>query len=360
MSTFNERLAREFTKQGHEVNLLTFSLQYPNFLFPGKTQWSEEEAPTDLNIDVAINSIHPFNWIKVGLRYKKLKPDLVIFRYWMPFMAPCLGTIARLINKNKHSTCVAITDNIIPHETRIGDRKLTAYFLKPMKAFVAMSRSVLEDINLFSPSKPKKYIPHPLYDGFGKGADKNTAKQQLGLNIDTNYLLFFGFIRAYKGLDLLLDALSLVDLKKWNSKLLIAGEFYGNSEQYLKQIKDLGLTDYVELHTNFIPNDKVPLYFSAADMVVQTYKSATQSGVTQVAYYYEKPMLVTDVGGLAELIPHNKVGYICEKDKHQIAEAITDFYENNREPEMSANAKEEGKKFGWDVLVDELLGYRKA
>lgn len=355
MATFNERLAREFIAQGHEVTNLTFSLQYPSFLFPGKTQMSSEKAPEDLSIDVAINSINPFNWFRVGRKYNKMKPDLVIFRYWMPFMAPCLGTIARIIRKNRHSKIVAITDNIIPHEKRIGDGILTSYFLKPIKAYVAMSRSVLDDISKFNTTKPRKYIPHPLYDNFGPAIEKQVAKQKLELEADVNYIMFFGFIRAYKGLDLLLKSLSKVEMKKHNIKLLVAGEFYGDSKPYLDLIRALGLEGSIELHTRFIENDQVPLYFSAADLVVQTYKTATQSGVTQIAYFYKKPMLVTNVGGLAELVPDKKVGYVTERDEVQIANAISDFYANNREEKMIECTLSEREKYTWSGLTNELI-----
>jgi len=355
MSTFNERLARELMSLGHEVRILTFSLQYPNFLFPGKTQMSDEEPPEDLDIDVAINSINPFNWIKIGRKYKKWNADLFIFRYWMPFMGPCLGTIARLVSKNPRSKCIAITDNIIPHELRIGDKQLTRYFLKPIHGFVAMSESVLNDISLFNKTKPKKYIPHPLYDNFGPGIDKNLAKQELGLDQEVNYLLFFGFIRAYKGLDLLLRSFSKVDRKKNSLKLVIAGEFYGESAPYLNLIKELKLEGDVLLHTDFIPNNRVPLYFSAADMVTQTYLSATQSGVTQIAYYYKKPMLVTNVGGLAELVPHQKVGYVCSKDETEIASSIEDFYAEKRAESFASYIEQERKRFEWGSLVKEIL-----
>lgn len=355
MSTFNERLARAFMAQGHEVVLLTFSLQYPSFLFPGKTQWSDEKPPKDLNIDVAMNSVNPLNWIKVGIKYQKMKPDLVIFRYWMPFMAPCLGTIARIVSRNRHTRCIAITDNIIPHEKRKGDHTLTQYFVKSVAGFVAMSRSVLDDIGKFDQLKPRKYIPHPLYDGFGDAVEKQSAKRFLKMDEQYNYLLFFGFIRSYKGLDLLLQALSLVDTVALNLKLIVAGEFYGNKSFYMDLIQDLKLSDAVILHTDFIPNEKVPYYFGAADMVAQTYKSATQSGVTQIAYNYFKPMLVTDVGGLAELVPHQKVGYVCKQNAQEIADCIKDFYKNNRESDFVSNIKEESKKFSWDSLTQELI-----
>lgn len=310
LATYNQRLAKAFMDDGYEVKILTFKLQYPNFLFPGKTQYSTSEKPKDLDIDVSLNSISPFNWFRNGRKYRKEKYDYVIFRYWMPFMAPCLGVIARMIKSNKHSKCIAITDNIIPHEKRIGDKQLTRFFVKSVDGFLTMSRSVLADLGAFDKTKPKIYNPHPLYDDFGPGKEKEEAKEMLGLEQAVSYILFFGFIRDYKGLDLLLESFAQSGLDS-NIKILVAGEFYTDADKYHRLIETLNIKERVVLHTDFIPDNKVPLYFSACDLVAQTYKSATQSGVTQIAYNYDKPMLVTNVGGLSELVPDNIVGYVC-------------------------------------------------
>jgi len=355
LATYNERLCREYMAMGYTTTLLTFKLQYPKILFPGKSQYADTPKPTDLNIDVALNSINPFNWISVGLKYKKLKPTVVIFRFWMPFMGPCLGTVARLIKMNKVSQCIAITDNIIPHEKRAGDSLFTQYFLKPMDGFVAMSKKVLEDISIFNRSKPRAFVPHPLYDDFGEALPMETAKQSLGLAVDANYLLFFGFIRKYKGLDLLLNAFAKMDYVKHNAFLIVAGEFYEEAQPYLDLIEKLGIADRVILKTDFIPNNQVAQYFSAADMVVQTYKTATQSGVTQIAYFYDKPMLVTNVGGLAELVPHLKVGYVCEQNPEDIAQQLNAFYENQSAAAFIENILIEKEKFSWRKLAEQIL-----
>ncbi len=225
LATFDERLAYCFQEHGVKTTLLTFSLQYPNFLFPGTTQYSDGPAPENLDIDVAVNSVNPLNWLRVGNKYRKQRPDLVIFRYWMPFMAPCLGTIARRIKANGHSRMVAITDNIIPHEKHFYDKPFTKYFLKSMDGFVTMSEAVLEDLNAFNATKPRRFSPHPMYDTFGPALSKEEAKQKLGLDAGTNYMLFFGFIRKYKGLDLLLQAMADPGFARNNVKLVVAGEF---------------------------------------------------------------------------------------------------------------------------------------
>ncbi|QNF34608.1 glycosyltransferase [Adhaeribacter swui] len=355
LATYNERLARAFQENGDAVEIVTFSLQYPGFLFPGQTQYSDEPAPLDLSIKAFINSINPLSWLKTGNYLRQQKPDIVIFRFWLPFMGPALGTIARIIKWNKHTKLLAITDNVIPHEKRPGDLPFTKYFLAACHGFVTMSVEVLAQLQKLQPSKPKKYHPHPLYDNFGEPLSKPEAKKVLHLNPDDQYILFFGFIRAYKGLDLLLQAFAdprLAQLK--NLKLIIAGEFYENPEPYNQLIQHHALEDRIVLATHFIPNSQVKNYFCAADLVVQPYKHATQSGVSQIAYHFNKPMLVTNVGGLAELIPDGKAGYVIPVEPEAIANAILDFYQNNRETYLSQEVKILKKQFSWQSMVEAL------
>jgi D-inositol-3-phosphate glycosyltransferase len=354
MSTYNERLARAFLQRGDDVTIYTFSLQYPGFLFPGKTQFSTDSPPEDLNIKVAVNSVNPFNWIKIGLEIKKLKVDIIIIRYWMPFMAPCLGTLARIIRRNKHSKVVAITDNIIPHEKMPGGSLLSRYFVKSCDAFITMSRAVLNDLNKFDTLLPRLYSPHPLYDNFGPSVSKSQAKKNLGLDESSKYILFFGFIREYKGLDLLLKSFADERFRMLPVKLLIAGEFYTDSKPYLELIDKLGLKDYIILRTEFIENHDIVNYFCASDIVAQPYKDATQSGVTQIAYHFEKPMLTTSVGGLSEMVPDGKVGYVVKPDVNEISLALLRFFNDNKELEFSANAAFEKKRFSWDILLDHI------
>ncbi len=354
LSTYNQILAYEFIKQGFTVSILTFKLQYPNFLFPGKTQYSADPAPQDLNIDVKINSINPFNWISTGLKYRKQKPDLVIVRYWLPFMGPCLGTIARIIKSNRKSRIVAITDNIVPHEKRIGDTIFTKYFLYSCHGFVAMSHSVLADLNRFIKNKPALYNPHPIYNSFNPGISKTKACVLLKIDPQANYLLFFGFIRAYKGLDLLFEAFAKTNRHELNLKLIVAGEFYENEKPYMALAKKLNIESDILFYKDFIPDSEVHLYFSAADVTVQPYKDATQSGVTQVAYFYNKPMIVTNIGGLPELVPNNQAGFVVDKNPDEIAKAINRFYDENWEDKMSNFIQEEKEKYSWDKMIASL------
>ena len=353
LATFNERFARELTKK-NDVTLLSFSLQYPGFLFPGQTQFTDEPAPVDIHIDTALNSVNPFNWIKVGLKYKKLKPDLIIFRYWMPFFGPCFGTFARIVKGNKHTRVVTIADNIIPHEKRIIDKPFNAYFLPCLDGAVTMSRKVLQDLDDLKFTKPHVFNPHPLYDNFGEPMDRSEARKALGLDENGKYMLFFGFIRKYKGLDLLLQALAEPGIKEIGAKLIVAGEFYEDAAPYMELIEKFGLADQVILKTDFIPNRDVAKYFSASDLIVQPYRSATQSGVSQVAYQFEKPMIVTNVGGLAEFVPHGKVGFVCEPEPKEIARYIRLFFEEHQPDDFREGLLEMKKQFSWETLVSSI------
>lgn len=354
LATYNERLAREFISKGYDVTIYTFTLQYPSFLFPGKTQYSESPAPKDMDIKICVNSVNPFNWLKVGKMVRRSKPDIAIIKFWIPFMGPCFGKIARGIKKNNHTKIISIIDNIIPHEKRIGDRCLSKYFVKVVDGFIAMSKSVLDDIESFDKKKPKIFCPHPLYDNFGEAIPKEIAKQKLGLDTSSRYILFFGFIRDYKGLDLLLNAMPGILKKDKNIRLLVGGEFYTDSRPYFEIIKKNKLEEFVLMQNDFIPDEKVAEYFCAADIIVQPYKDATQSGVTQIAYHFNKPMIVTDVGGLAEIIPDNKVGYVIKPNVPEISDAVLKFFAQDKEKEFSENARIEKEKYSWENMVNAI------
>jgi glycosyltransferase involved in cell wall biosynthesis len=354
LSTFNERLARQFMQQGHETTIYTFSLQYPGFLFPGSTQYSTEPPPTDLSIEVCINSVNPFNWLKIGNRLKKWRPDLIVVRYWLPFMGPCLGTILRRVKANRHTKVVCIADNVIPHEKRPGDRPFTRYFVQPVDAFITMSEKVLADLRLFNTKqKPARMVAHPLYDNFGQPIDQAEARQQLGIPADVPLLLFFGFVRKYKGLDILLDAMGLLQQQGLSYHLLIAGECYEDKEQYEQQISQLGIGGKVFNHMQFITDSEVKYYLCAADVVVQPYRNATQSGVTPLAYHFEVPMVVTNVGGLPSLVPDGKVGLVAEPNADDLAKKIAQFFSIGK-AQFLPHLREEKKKYSWEVMVGEI------
>ena len=365
ITTFNERLAKEFMQQGFATSIYSFSLQYPGFLFPGKTQWSEEPAPAGLDIHSRINSINPLNWISVGKEIKNLKPDIVVVRYWLPFMGPCLGTILRIIKKNKHTRIICIADNMIPHEKRFGDKVFTNYFIKPVDAFITMSEKVMSDLRSFTSTKPAQLVPHPLYDNFGEKISKQAAREKLGIDPNKKILLFFGFIRKYKGLDMLLEAMKLVkektkqlpadaSLDATHCQLMVAGEFYDERKIYEQQIDELGIRDQLILHTDFINDSDVKYYLSAADVLVQPYRNATQSGVTPLAYHFEIPMIVTNVGGLPSLVPHDRVGLVAEPNAKSLSEQIILYFQKGPSY-FIPHLLEEKKKFSWAKLTESIV-----
>ncbi|NBC06145.1 MAG: glycosyltransferase [Bacteroidetes bacterium] len=351
IASSTERLALELQQQGYQVTIYSFSYQYPSLLFPGKTQYADGPAPEGLNIRSAIHSINPFNWWKVGQALRKAQPDLIIARYWLPFMGPSMGTILRLARRNGHTRTLAITDNVIPHERRPGDRLLTRYFIGAVQAFIVMSRAVGKDIRRFTSTKPVKYIPHPIYDNYGPLAERKQSLQQLSLPQNQRYILFFGFVRAYKGLDLLLHAMAHAKVRRLGVKLIVAGEFYEEESRYRKIVAANGLEGQVIFRSSYIPKEEVRYYFAAADMVAQPYKTATQSGISQLAFHFQKPMLVTRVGGLPEIVAHGKEGYVVDVEAGAIADAIIDFYENSRRVAMEQAVKAGRARYSWDNLV---------
>lgn len=357
LASYNERLAKQFIDEGHEATIYTFSYQYPSFLFPGTTQFSTETAPANIPIRVKINSVNPLNWISVGNELKNLKPDVIVVRYWLPFMGPCLGTILRRVKKNKHTQIVCIADNIIPHEKRPGDTIFTRYFVKPVDRFITMSEKVLQDLKQFAKDKPAKFVPHPLYDNFGEKISKTDARQHLNITGDVHIVLFFGFIRKYKGLDILLNAIKLLNLEYGvkNIRLLVAGEFYEDAKNYEGLLNDPAIKPFLILHTQFISDSEVKYYLCAANCVVQPYRSATQSGVTPLAYHFEVPMIVTNVGGLPSLVPNGKAGLIAEPNAEAIAEKIVEYFSIG-EKFFTPFLKEEKKKYSWSVMTEAILG----
>jgi glycosyltransferase involved in cell wall biosynthesis len=358
LATFNQRLAKEFIEKGDDCSIYSFSLQYPSIFFPGKSQYSDEPAPDGIQIHPVINSVNPLNWIKTGKRLKKERPDIIVVRFWIPFMGPALGTVLRHVKKNKHTKIVCIADNIIPHEHRACDRTFTRYFLKSCDAFITMSEKVFADLRKLEKNKPVKLIQHPLYDNFGAIIPKQEAREHLGLPPTDKIILFFGFIRRYKGLDILLKAMSDERIRNFGIKLLVAGEFYEDSKPYLKLIEQGAIKNSVILRTEFIPDQEVKYFLSAADLVVQPYRNATQSGVTPLAYHFEKPMIVTNVGGLPTLVPDGKAGLITEPQPEAIASAILRFYQLG-ENYFIPHLRTEKQKYSWGKLVEgirELAG----
>ncbi|MEG1864354.1 MAG: glycosyltransferase [Alistipes sp.] len=355
LASIMEILARTFQRRGDEVDLKTFTLQYPALLFPGKSQIVDTPPPADLRITRCVNTINPFNWLRVGRRIRRERPDFVLMKYWTPFMAPCFGTIARIARGNGHTKVLCQIDNVEPHEHHFTDTLFNRYFLRAVDGFIYMSEQVHSELQAYT-AVPALFSPHPLFENFGQRVDRQQACARLGLTPTRNYVLFFGLIRDYKGLDLLLDAWT--ELRRSGGtegrKLIVAGEFYASKERYLRQIADNDLQEEVLLHDWFIPDEQVKDYFSVADFVVQPYKTATQSGVTQIAYQFCVPMVVTNVGGLPEIVPDGRVGYVCQPDKDSVAEAMGRMWSGDALTRFRVNCIEERKRFSWEQMCNRL------
>lgn len=333
---------------GHVVTIYTFSLQYPGFLFPGKTQYSDSPPPEGLDIRVEVNSVNPLNWILTGRKISKEMADLVLIRYWLPFMGPCLGTVARIIRKNGKTKITGLIDNALPHEKRPGDKLFTRYFVQGIDGFITMSQYVQQDLRQFT-QKPVFLAKHPLYDNFGPKSDKTEARKKLNLPSDSYLYLFFGFIRQYKGLDLLIDAFESLG-ENCDGYLVIAGEYYAGEDEIKARIAASPLKSRILEHTHFIRDEEVGLYFSAANCVVQPYRNATQSGVTPLAYHFEVPMIVTNVGALPDLV-FAGLGEVCEPNAESISEALLKIrnLDMGRFKEQITEAK---KELSWKKLVE--------
>lgn len=355
LASIMEIMARTFQRRGNEVDIKTFTLQYPSLLFPGKSQTLETPPPADLNICRCVNTVNPLNWVSVGRCIRRERPDFVLLKYWTPFMAPCFGTIARIARANGHTKVLCQIDNVEPHEHHLTDKPFNRYFLRAVDGFVYMSEQVHRELEAYTDA-PVLFSPHPLFENFGERVDRNEACVRLGLDPTQDYALFFGLIRDYKGLDLLLDAWA--ELKRTGKtagrKLIVAGEFYTPKDPYLKQIADNGLQDEVLLHDHFVPDEQVKYYFSAADFVVQPYKTATQSGVTQIAYQFCVPMVVTNVGGLPEIVPDGRVGYVCDPTPADVAQAIEKIYGEGVLARFRENCVEERRRFSWEEMCSRI------
>lgn len=352
LASIMHTMAREYQQRGHEVKIYTFSVQYPSILFPGKTQYVDGPAPADLHIERVMNTVNPLNWISLGLRLKRERPDMVLMKYWTPFMAPCFGTIARIARTNGVTKVVCQIDNVEPHESHIIDKPCNHYYLRGVDGFVYMSEQVHRELKSYT-SAPAIFSPHPMFENFGTAIDRTEACRRIGIDAEQDYTLFFGLIRDYKGLDMLLRAWA-----KWmpdGRKLLVAGEFYTSRESYVALIDELGLKDRVVLHDRFIADEDVCCYFSVADSLVLPYRSATQSGVTQIAYNFSLPMLVTNVGGLPEIVPDGVVGLVCEPTVDGILQGLQRIYADGVLSQLKANFATERKRFSWEAMCDKLL-----
>lgn len=348
-------------KSTHNVKIFSFKRQYPKLLFPGKTQYEEGIPAVQISKEdnkIVIDSINPFNWLVVAYKIRKEKPDLIIFKYWIPFFAPCFFTIFFIAKLFLKTRVLAICDNIIPHERRLGDIFLTRILFSVVDFFIVQSKAVETELIKFNPKKkPYRLVPHPLYNIFGEKVDKIHArdflKSSFKINIENTekILLFFGYVRKYKGLSYLLNAMPLI-LNQMQVRLLVVGEFYEDKNLYFQHIRELKIEKYVNVIHSFVPDEMVRYFFSASDCVVLPYLSATQSGIVQICYHYNKPVIVTNVGGLSETVINEKTGLVINPaSSSEISDAVIRFYTEELEEKFAKYIEFEKKKYSWETFV---------
>jgi glycosyltransferase involved in cell wall biosynthesis len=351
IAQFNATLYRLFEKD-HEIKAFTFTRQYPDLLFPGKTQFVQQGDNTDeLTAEKTLDSINPFSYISTGNKLKKYAPDLLLTKFWMPFFAPSLGWSAKMIKKQTIN--IAILDNVIPHERRPGDMALIRFFLNQYHGFIVMSKAVENDLLTLKPKAHFRYSPHPLYSHFGEKVPRSEAFSKLDFPKDKKIVLFFGFIRDYKGLDILIEAMKYLPD---DYLCVIAGESYGDFNKYSDLIEKHGVGKKIKLFVRYINDNEVPLFFSAADVCVQPYKSATQSGIAGIAFHFGVPLIATDVGGLKEIIEPFNTGIMVEKpDPKMIADSIKQYFENSQKDEMAKNIEKFKVISSWENFGSNII-----
>ncbi len=344
---YNALLYRELSRK-HTVHIITFKRQYPSFLFPGKTQNETGGELLNVPAEALIDSINPVNWFTVAKEIRRRKPDLIIFKYWLPFFGPCFGTIARLAKKGTSTRVLFICDNVIPHEKRPGDSVFTRFAFNAVDYFIVQSDAVEHDLTMFCRHAHYRKVAHPVYNIFGEPIEKREARKRLGITAN-RVVLFFGYIRKYKGLHVLLDSMNL--LKDAGIHLLAVGECYGDEHVYHDRVNALHLEETVTLVTDYVPNDRVGLFFSATDAVILPYLSATQSGIAQIAYNFDRPVIASRVGGLAEVVVDGKTGLLVPPDDvPALAQTIRKFFEDGNEEDFRTNVQEEKKKYTWEAM----------
>ncbi len=352
ISQFNASLLEGLGKC-NDTRAYSFSRQYPDFLFPGKTQYvTPEDEAIPVKAQAILDTVNPLSWIKTARTIRAWKPDLLVMKYWMSWFAPSLGYVAR------HAGCksVVVLDNVIPHEAHWFDKPLTRYFLKGCTGFVSMSEHVEQDLLSLRPGAPHILLPHPLYTHFGPRMSREEAAALLGTDPDKKTLLFFGLIREYKGLDILLEAFR--DLPG-EYQLIVAGEPYGSFDKYQDIIDSLPGKDRVHVFPDYIRDSEVKKFFSAADLAVLPYRSATQSGISAIAYHFDLPMVVTDVGGLKGTIGDRGTGIVApEPSPRAIREEILRYFADPtlRESCLEAIGKEK-QRLGWDRFCSLLTDF---
>jgi D-inositol-3-phosphate glycosyltransferase len=349
---FNATLAQELGKR-HRVETVTFSRQYPSLLFPGTTQ-DDLSAPLQATpAPQLVDSVNPLNWISVGRQLRRRNADLFIFHYWMPFFAPCFSTIARVAARGTRARILLIVHNLLPHERHPLDATLTRAMIRSVDSLVVLSETVERELNAFQPGTRYRNVPHPVYSLFGETMDRRAAREQLGITMD-RVLLFFGYIRKYKGLRTLLEAMALLP-EPLGIQLLVVGEFYEDAGPYRELIASRSLESRVRLVPEYVPNERVSAYFSAADAVVLPYLAGTQSGIAQIAFNFDRPVIATNVGGLGEVVKPGETGLVVPPgDAAALAAAIRQFYERNLGEALTTGVRTAKQAYGWKRITETI------
>jgi glycosyltransferase involved in cell wall biosynthesis len=343
-------------RHGHEVDVITFTRQYPKILYPGQTQEEvggagdvAEAIPSVRSID----SINPLSWWRTARRIRRGQYDLHVFRWWLPFFGFAFGTIARLVRAERPGSVLVILDNLFPHEKRPGDRTLTNFFFRYCDRAVCQSSTVLAQLAETYPHIPRTMQPHPVYENFGELVDREAARRRLGIAAAGTVILFFGFVRRYKGLDRLLEAMPAIVRRVPDAHLLVVGEFFEDREPYLAAIRDGGVQDRVTIHDAYVPNADVAGWFSAADMLVLPYHSATNSGIVQIGYNFAVPAIVTNVGSLSEVVLDGETGFVLDDaTPESIAAAVERLSDEATRERFSENIVRERRRYSWDAFVE--------
>ena len=351
-------LAEHLRKLGHRVDIITFTRQYPSFLYPGATQREAgaENLPLPEGTAQMIDSMNPVSWFRVRRLLRRRGYDLILFKFWLPLFGLCFGTIARGVL----GRVVVIIDNLIPHEKRPGDRFLTRYFLHACRAAVTQSSVVRDQLSELFPQLPQVMLPHPTYEQFGARIDRRESHERLGIDAK-KVLLFFGFIRRYKGLDRLLAAMPRILERVPDARLYVVGEFFEEKEPYLAAVQQGGVEEQVTFVDRYIPNEEVASWFSAADLLVLPYHSATNSGIVQIGYNFATPAIVTNVGSLAEVVIDGVTGYVLEDGTpEEIADAVARAYQPGRLEEFSEQIRRERDRYTWKGFAECLVEFARG
>lgn len=355
IAQFNANLYGELSRH-HDVKAFSFSRQYPEFLFPGKTQYvTPDDEAVSIESEALLDTADPFSYLRTARAIAEWHPDILVMRYWMSWFGPSLGYVGRYLRK-RGCKVISILDNVVPHEPRFFDRPFTRYFLSGGSGFVTMCSEVAGDLDTFKTGKPHIVLPHPLYSHFGGRIPREQAEEALGLEHGRRNILFFGLIRKYKGLDILLNAFK--DLGD-EYQLIVAGEPYGSFDIYQEIIDGIGGKDRIKLFPKYIRDSEVKTYFSAADVTVLPYRSATQSGISSVSYHFEVPMIVTDVGGLRETIGEKGTGIVAEEVTPDcIKREIERYFNDSRIKEGCIGCiRQEKQRLSWASFAERLVEF---